>query len=153
MIVVPFKMKIDGITESCVELLIRFTFIKITDLSRGLLENSVNTLGSLLCYIINKSLKMERLASFHVSNNKLLSYSREDGRTRKILFNVCRKSWILIDFDFLLQCLSEEQELSFKAQVILVPGFNFIHIDHRQPILPLVALQRINADTVFFRLY
>lgn len=48
MIVIPFKIEIDGVTDSCFDLLIRFTFIKITDLSRSLLENSVNMLSSLL---------------------------------------------------------------------------------------------------------
>lgn len=66
MIVILFKIEIDRITDSCFELLIRFTFIKITDLSRSLLENSVNTPSSLLCCTINNSLKIERLASFHI---------------------------------------------------------------------------------------
>lgn len=58
-----------------------------------------------------------------------------------------------MDLDFLLHCLSGKQKLSFRAQLILVLGFHFIYVDHRQPILHLVALQRINADTGFFRLY
>lgn len=141
MIAIPFKIEVDGITDSCFELFIRFTFIKITDLSRSLLENSVNTQSSLLCYTINSSLKIERLASFHMSNTKSLSYSREDGRTRNILFNVCRNSCASMDLDLLLHCLSGKH-LSLRAWMILVPGFHFDHVDHRQPILHLVALQR-----------
>ena len=37
--------------------------------------------------------------------------------------------------------------------MILVPGFHFVHVDHRQPILCLVALQRISADTGFFKIH
>lgn len=61
----------------------------------------------------------------------------------------CRKSWTLMDIDFLLRCFSEKQKLSFRAQMMLVPGFRFVHVDHRQPILHLVALQIIKADTGF----
>lgn len=56
-----------------------------------------------------------------------------------------------MELDFLLHCLSGKQQLSFRAQVILGPGFDLIHVDHWQPILHLVALQSINADTGFFQ--
>lgn len=89
---------------------LRCTSIKITDLSGSLLENSVITLSSLLCSTFSNSLQIERLASFHMGS-KLLSYSREDGRTRKILFNVCRKSCTPVDLEFLLHCLLENSSL------------------------------------------
>lgn len=109
--VIPFKIEIDGITGSCFKLFIRFTSIEIMDLSRSLLENSLITLSSLLCCTFNNSLQIEKSAFFHMSS-KLLSYSGQDGRTRKILFNVCRKSCTPVDLEYLLHCLLENSSLA-----------------------------------------
>lgn len=49
--------------------------------------------------------------------------------------------------------LSGKQKLSFRVQMMFVPAFHFVHVDHWHPLLNLVALQRINADTGFFRVY
>lgn len=37
--------------------------------------------------------------------------------------------------------------------MMFVPAFHFVHVYHWHPLLYLVALQGINADTGFFSLY
>lgn len=71
----------------------------------------------------------------------------------KILFNECRQSYADVSLRFLLYCLLGKQKLSFRTQMIFVPAFHFVHVHHWHPLLYLVALQGINADTGFFSLY